>query len=104
MDSFKTLNELTLPPQVTGRLQELEQLESKRKLTARERQELQLILEADKALAEIRVRATAVVSAPSQPGRLTQTARNGLPVVVLPVGVRPIDPDVVRRTLQEATF
>ena len=62
-------------------------------------------IEAKETLALVRAKAkTLLEPAPPGPVRLGQTVRNGLPVIVVPAGTRPIDPDAVRRFLQEGAF
>jgi len=105
MQSFESINRLTLSPQVLIRLQVLTQRESEGKLSEGERQELALLIQAKEALAQLRAKAKALQdSAPPAPTRISQVVRNGLPVVVAPPGTPAIDPDAVRRFLQEATF
>jgi hypothetical protein len=102
MQSFESINQLTLPPQVDCRLRELLLRQSEGKLSESERHELDLLIEAKETLALVRAKATTLLnSAPATPIRLGQAVRNGLPVVLVPAGTPPIDPDAVRRFLQE---
>jgi hypothetical protein len=102
---FESINQLILPPQVDCRLQELMRRQSEGKLSHTERQELDLLIEANEILALVRAKARAPSdSAPSAPIRLGQAVRNGLPIVLVPAGTPAIDPDLVRRLLQEEVF
>jgi hypothetical protein len=105
MQSFESINRLTLSPQVLIRLQVLTQRESKGKLSEDERQELALLIQAKETLAQLRAKArTLHESAPPAPTRISQVVRNGLPVVLVLPGTPAIDPDAVHRFLQDATF
>lgn len=105
MQPFESINRLSLPPEVRCRMQELVRRQSQGKLSASERRELDLIIEAKDALDVIRAKAGAVLaSSPPASIQPTRTVRNGLPVVVVPPGTPAIDPTAVRRFLEEQIF
>jgi hypothetical protein len=105
MQPLESIRHLSLPPQVESRMRELMRRQSERNLSESERHELTLIIEAEELLAQVRSKARtlldSVAPAPSQPVR---TVRNGLPVVQVPPGTATINPDAVRRFLQEEAF
>ena len=103
--SFNSINDLQLPHDVDLRLRELKRRDSAKTLTPSERRELDLLNEADQALSLIRAKAKNAgnLSAPP-PTKLGTTSRNGVSVVVVPQGTPEIDPDLVRRCLQEEGF
>lgn len=102
---FDSINDLQLPRDVGLRLRELKRRDSAGTLTQSERRELDLLNEADQALSLIRAKAKnpADSTLPALT-KLATTSRNGLPVVAVPEGTRAIDPDLVRRCLQEEGF
>jgi len=105
MHSFESINGLILPVQLECRLQELIRLHSEGKLSASERHELDLIMEAQQVLAAIRGKAQALLDAAAPISiHPAQTVRNGLPVMLVSAGTPAIDPDAVRRLLAEAVF
>jgi hypothetical protein len=66
---------------------------------------LDLLVEVDHMLSTLRAKAQKLVNGTSPPRvNLGRTARNGLPVVVVPAGTPAIDPDLVRSILQEEGF
>ena len=102
---FDSINGLQLPHDVDVRLRELKRRDSTGTLTQSDKRELDLLNEADQALSSIRAKAqNAENPTPPRVTKLATTIRNGLPVVVVPEGTRPIDPEVVRRYLQEEGF
>lgn len=105
MRSVEAISQLTLPPQVESRMQELMRRRSEGRLSASERRELDLIIDAQEALDRIRAKAQTLLGptlpAPNQP---VQTLRNGLPVVQVPAGTPAIDSETVRRFLKEQPF
>lgn len=102
---FDSINFLRLPGDVELRFRELKRRSSEGSLTADERRELDLLSEADQALSVIRAKAKdAAVSSASSSTKATITSRNGLPVIQVPAGTPAIDPDLVRRYLQEEGF
>lgn len=105
MQSLESINQLNLPPQVDCRLQELLRRESGGKLSENDRRELDLLLEVRETLTMLRAKARTLLNAasPALPC-LGQATRNGLPVVLVPPGTPAIDPDAVRRCVQEEPF
>lgn len=102
---FDSVNDLQLLDDVNLRLRELKRLDSAGTLTPSERHELELLNEADQALSAIRAKAqnTANPKLPT-PTKRELTSRNGLPVIMVPAGTPAIDPELVRRYLQEEHF
>src|SRR5687767_12869749 len=105
MQPLESINALVFPPQLDFRLQELTQRKAQGKLTEAEAQEFDLLMETKRTLAQLRAKAKTLLS-PSQTvtASLRHSVRNGLPVVQVPAGTPAIDPDVVRRFLQEQVF
>lgn len=105
MQSFESISQLFLPPQVECRLQELTRRQSAGTLTSAERQELALLMEAQNSLAALRAKATSLRGSGSPaPAGTARTVRNGLPVVLVPTGTPVIDPTLVRRCLRRKAF
>ena len=105
MQPFEGLNEFMLPPVITGRMQELVRRQSQGKLTECERRELEILTEAKHTVDLIRTKANALLAS-DQPAstKLRRSVRNGIPVVEVPAGTPPIDPEAVRRFLREQVF
>lgn len=104
MQPFESVKQLTLPRQVECRLRELMGWQSEGTLTASERQELDLLIEARQSLAAVRARAGTALERVPPAASPVQTVRNGLPVILTPPGTPDIDPALVRRSLQEEGF
>jgi hypothetical protein len=103
--TFESINNLIFPPEVAARMQELVRRQADAQLSESERQELDLLSQAKETLDLVRAKAkTLLEAAPSIPVRLNQIIRNGLPVVTVPSGTPSIDPEAVRRCLQEGPF
>ena len=102
MQPFESINGLSLPPELEARLRELKTRQAEGRLTASDRHELDLIVEAQEMLTRIRAKAKTVrnSAAPAQ-GSLIRTMRNGLPVMQVPAGTPAIDVVAVRRFLAE---
>jgi hypothetical protein len=98
-------NHLTLPPEVQCRMGELMRRRSDGSLSASERNELDLMIEAQALLAAIRAKAAAQFgSVPATAVHAVPSIRNGLSVVLVPPGTPAIDPNAVRRFLEEQAF
>jgi hypothetical protein len=105
MQPFDSIDKLTLPPEVECRTRELKRRQSEGRLSASERNELELLIEAQATLAIIRAKAKKLSDATSAAANgPVQTIRNGLPVMLVPPGTPPIDPAAVRRCLEEQGF
>jgi hypothetical protein len=97
--------DLELPPDVVRRLAELEKRKAAATLDENERLELDLLIQAKAILAQLRAKTQNPPNGASPAAAtLRQTVRNGLPVIVAPPGTPSIDPQAVRRRLQEEGF
>lgn len=100
MRPFEVMSHLTLPHEVHDRLGELTLRQANGELSDSERLELDLLIEAREALAQVYAKASSLADErPVAPSSLGQEVRNGLPVVHVPPGTPPIDPDAVRGRL-----
>ncbi len=105
MSSIESIRQLKLPQEVESRLRELIRLSGEGSLNAREKNELNLLIETRESLSLLRRKAEKLAETLTPASaELAINIRNGLPVVIVPTATPAIDPVVVRRTLQEQGF
>ncbi len=95
------VSRLNLPRQTYLRLQHLRDRESEGLLTEVEREELAALTEFSELLVRIRDQARQLLDRTASARRAT---RNGLPVILVPLGTPAIEPQAVREILEEEGF